>query len=164
MVVSTLSMAKRGSRLVAARPTPLTLVRLGIPAAVEPWSSAAARLEDVKPLSVLTTCTSTKPSPRGVVGGTCTSREVGVCADGASGHALIGPAAVATKKLTIEPLVKFLPVILKAAPTRMVGGTLPIEGSLETGVGDGFAVGLGVWVAVGRGVAVGGAVGIGVGF
>src|SRR5581483_1635506 len=107
MVVSTLSVANRGSRLVAAKPTPLTLVRLGIPAAAEPWSSAGARLDDVKPLSVLTTCTSTKPSPSGVVGGTFTSRAVAVCADGASGPPLTGPPAVATKKLIIEPLVKF---------------------------------------------------------
>src|SRR5262249_52992096 len=107
--VSTLSTAKLGSALVADRPTPPTLVMVGMPSAAEPCKRPNARLEVTKARSVLTTSSDTKPCPKPVATGTSTARSVGVQVAGTNGPWVTGPPAVATKKLTTEPAVKFKP-------------------------------------------------------
>src|SRR5579885_997149 len=105
------------------------LVMVGMPAAADPWSSAEATLEALKPRSVLTTCTLTNPWPSVTVEGTGTVMLVGVTSDGVSGPALTGPLEVATKKLTLAPGLKKLPEMLKLAPTSMTDGIDEITGA-----------------------------------
>src|SRR5580704_13285853 len=127
------------------------LVRLGMPAAAEPCSRAEAPLDTPKPLSVLTTSTETNPSPSMVLAGTETVSWVGrLLAVGIIGPALREPREVATKKLTLEPVVKFDPTMLKLAPAKITQG-MPL---MTGGIGVGVAVGLGVRVGVVVGVAV----------
>ena len=83
---------------------------LGKPAAADPISSAVNELEVKKLLSVFTTSRVTTPSPSAVVMGTLTVSWAGrILEVGVNGPALIAPPAVATKKLTTEPAVKFKP-------------------------------------------------------
>src|SRR5260370_38001843 len=70
--VSTLLVAKLGSLLDGARPIPLIVLIVGMPARGSPCSSADIVLDFWKPLSVLTTCTDANPCPRGMVSGTTT--------------------------------------------------------------------------------------------
>ena len=93
--------------------------------------------------------------------------------EGFSGPLSMAPVAVATKKLTTEPGVKFLPVIVKLAPIRIglvtpvitgwpgsgvgVGGGGTGTGVVTThlgGVEVGVDVGVRVWVGAGVGVRV----------
>ncbi len=91
---------------------------LGNPAAAEPCSSAKPGLDcGTKSSSVLTTTTETKPWPSEIVAGTGTVSWMAlmVAASGLSGPSLTEPLEVLTKKLTSEPLVKPLPLIMKLA-------------------------------------------------
>ncbi len=75
---------------------------------------------------------------------------------GESGPALVDPSAVATKKLSTEPLVKLRPVIVKLPPTRIMPGTDVITGWPGIGVGVGLGgTGTGVMAAHSGGVGVG---------
>ena len=74
---------------------------------------------------------------------------------GVNGPALIAPVAVATKKLTTEPWVKFRPLMTKLAPTGIIAGeVLLINGWPATGVAVGMGVGVPVGSSTGVGVAV----------
>jgi hypothetical protein len=86
-------------------------------------------LDEANPWSVLTTCAEATPSPRATLAGTGTLSWVGLKLDGEKGPALIGPLAVATKKLTTEPAVNPLPLIAKVAPTKMFPGIELITGA-----------------------------------
>ena len=78
-----------------------------------------------------------------------------------SGPSLIAPVEVLTKKLTTEPLVKPLPLMVKLAPASTGLCTLAMCGWPGTGVGVGTGtVGLGVVAMHSGGVGVG--VGVGV--
>jgi hypothetical protein len=86
-----------------------------------------------------------------VLAGTETVSWVGrLLAVGIIGPALREPREVATKKLTLEPVVKFDPTMLKLAPAKITQG-MPL---MTGGIGVGVAVGLGVRVGVVVGVAV----------
>src|SRR5271154_1937872 len=142
------------------------LVRLGMPAAADPWSRAGTELEVVKPLSVLTTCTSTNPLPRRVAAGTSTVSLVGsVRPTGINGPPLTTPPEVEMNRLTSEPAVKFRPVMIKSPPTIITAGTLTITGvpGFGVGVAVGVCVGTGVGGRVGTGVGVGVGLGVEVG-
>src|SRR5579885_1768258 len=132
-------------------------VILGIPSAGLPCSSASRRLDAVKPLSVLTTCTDTTPSPSGLDAGTATVKRVEVMLAGLNGPVLIAPVAVATKKFTTDPAVNPLPEMVKLLPDWITGGSPLIKGTpgLGVGMGVGRGVALGVGVADGLGVADG---------
>src|SRR5208283_1080136 len=128
--------------------------------------SAENRLEARYPLPVLTTCTVTKPSPKGVVGGTVTVSWVGrLRVVGMSAPALTAPFAVATKKFTSEPPVKFRPVMTNLPPTSIILGMPVMIGAPGTGVtvSDGVSVSVGVRVGVRVAVCVGVRVGVLVG-
>lgn len=78
---------------------------------------------------------------------------------GVNGPVLIGPVAVATKKLTFDPGVKPLPWIENMEPARITLGTALINGVPGAGVGVAVGARVGVGVGVGRGEGVG--VGVG---
>jgi len=115
----------------------------------------------------LITTTETKPSPWLSLAGTGTTSWVVVMLEGVRGPSLTGPLAVATKKLTTEPLVKPRPLMVKLPPTSTGLLTPLMAGWPGSGVGVGTGtVGLGVLatqiggvgVGVGFGVRVGGEV------
>src|SRR5690242_8320429 len=86
--------------------------------------------------------------------GTGTVSSVPNFKEGVSGPKLTGPPAVATKKLTLAPALKWLPAILKEAPTRIVAVTeLMTGGGPGVGIGDGVRVGVRVGARVGVAVA-----------
>ena len=73
-----------------------------------------------------------------------------------SGPSLIAPVGVLTKKLTSEPLVKPLPLMVKLAPARTGFWTTVMRGWPGSGVGVGTGtVGTGVVAMHSRGVGVG---------
>ncbi len=83
-------------------------------------------------------------------------------ATGVNGPGLTVPFAVAMKKFTTEPLVKFEPLMVNVPPTRITFGMLLMKGGTGTGVnvGLGFGVLVGVRVGVRVGVGVGVRVGV----